>query len=87
MSVDPSERPAPDADLVAVTFVAGVGFTVSLLIGELSFEPGSPQSEHVKAAILIGSLTAAALGGALLTWRTRVHVRLQAESVEPVPTV
>jgi NhaA family Na+:H+ antiporter len=75
------------ADLVAVTFVAGVGFTVSLLIGELSFDPGSTQSEHVKAAVLLGSLTAAALGGALLTWRSRVHLRLQADAVEPVPTV
>jgi NhaA family Na+:H+ antiporter len=63
-------------DLFAVTVVAGVGFTVSLLIGELSFAETSPRSEHVKAAVLIGSLTAAALGGALLTWRTRVHTRL-----------
>ncbi len=62
-------------DLLAISAVAGIGFTVSLLIGELSFAETSPQSGHVKAAILFGSLTAAAIGGALLTWRSRVHVR------------
>ncbi|NYI42666.1 Na+/H+ antiporter NhaA [Demequina lutea] len=74
-------------DLFAVAVVAGVGFTVSLLIGELSFDPTSPHSAHVKAAILIGSLTSTALGGILLTWRSRVHRRLQAANKEPVPSV
>ena len=60
-------------DVVAVSVVAGIGFTVSLLIGELSFEPGSPQAEHAKAAVLLASATAAALGAVLLTWRTRHH--------------
>ncbi len=68
-------------DLLAVSAVAGVGFTVSLLIGELSFAETSPHSEHVKAAILFGSLAAAALGGALLAWRSSVHVR--AHDLEP----
>ena len=75
-------------DLLAVSAVAGVGFTVSLLIGELSFAESSPHSEHVKAAILFGSLAAAGIGAALLTWRSRVHVRAhdltpQDVSVEP----
>jgi NhaA family Na+:H+ antiporter len=62
-------------DLFAVTVVAGIGFTVALLIGELSFAPGAPQSEPVKAGILIGSLVSAVLGGLLLTWRSRAHER------------
>ncbi len=62
-------------DLVAISTVAGVGFTVSLLISELSFVEHSPTGEHVKAAVLFGSLTAALIGGALLAWRSRVHVR------------
>jgi NhaA family Na+:H+ antiporter len=62
-------------DLLAISAVAGIGFTVSLLIGELSFAEASPHSEHVKAAILFGSLTAAVIGGALLSWRSRVHER------------
>jgi Na+:H+ antiporter, NhaA family len=60
-------------DVVAVSTVAGIGFTVSLLIGELSFEAGSPQAEYAKTAILLGSLTAAVLGALMLTWRTRWH--------------
>ena len=83
-NLDPSVR---WPDLAAVSVVAGVGFTVSLLIGELSFDAGSPQSGHAKAAILVGSLTAAVIGGALLTWRSRVHVRRQAELLEEVPVV
>ena len=73
-NLDPSVR---WPDLAAVAVVAGVGFTVSLLIGELSFDATSPHSAHVKAAVLIGSLTSAAIGGLLLTWRTRVHLRTQ----------
>ncbi len=74
-NLDPSVR---WPDLFAVAVVAGVGFTVSLLIGELSFDPASPHSAHIKAAVLVGSLTSAALGGILLTWRSRVYVRRQA---------
>lgn len=60
-------------DLLAVSVVAGTGFTVSLLIGELSFPAGSADREAVKAAVLVGSLTAAAVGAALLIWRGRAH--------------
>ncbi len=59
-------------DLLAVACVAGIGFTVSLLIGELSFADGAVQ-EHAKAAVLAGSLVAAAIGAALLAWRARRH--------------
>ncbi len=60
-------------DVVAVSVVAGIGFTVSLLIGELSFEPGSVEAEAAKASILLSSLTAAILGALMLTWRTHRH--------------
>lgn len=62
-------------DLLAISTVAGIGFTVSLLISELSFEETSTQTGHVKAAILFGSIASALIGAALLTWRSRVHVR------------
>jgi len=55
-SLDPS---VTWSDLFAVAVVAGIGFTVSLLIGELSFDPGSPHRETVKAVVLLGSATAA----------------------------
>ena len=83
-TLDPSCR---WPDLAAVSVVAGIGFTVSLLISELSFAPASPHAERVKAAILVGSFTAAVLGAALLTWRSRVHVRCQAAHVEAEPVV
>jgi NhaA family Na+:H+ antiporter len=58
-------------DLLAVTVVAGIGFTVALLIGGLSFAADAPQAGPAKAGILIGSLTSAVIGGLLLTWRSR----------------
>lgn len=60
-------------DVAAVGLLAGIGFTVSLLIGELAFGPGSPHDEHLKVAILLASTTAALFGGAALAWRDRHH--------------
>lgn len=65
-------------DVVGVGTLAGIGFTVSLLIGELAFGAGSDSDEHIKAAIIIGSLVAALAGGALLAWRGRQHARAAA---------
>lgn len=62
-------------DVLAAGCVAGIGFTVALLIGELSFTPGSANNEAAKAAVLIGSLASAAIGAVLLTWRSKVHKR------------
>ncbi|MDR2373972.1 MAG: Na+/H+ antiporter NhaA [Bifidobacteriaceae bacterium] len=62
-------------DVVAVGCVGGVGFTVSLLIGELAFAPDSPHEAAVKAGVLFGSLGAAVVGALLLAWRTRWHRR------------
>ncbi len=39
--------------------LAGVGFTVSLLIGELAYGVGSSTDEHVKTGVLVGSLVSA----------------------------
>lgn len=67
---------APDLhwrDIGAVGLLAGIGFTVSLLIGELAFGAGSPHDEHLKVAILLASATAAVLGGGALAWRDRHH--------------
>lgn len=61
-------------DVFGMSMLAGIGFTVSLLIGELAYGPGSEQSEHVKIAVLTGSLLAAALAAILLRLRNR-HYR------------
>lgn len=63
-------------DVLGLAMLAGVGFTVSLLIGELAFGPGSDRDNHVKVAVLAGSITAAALAGILLRARSNVYQRL-----------
>jgi NhaA family Na+:H+ antiporter len=63
-------------DVLGVSLLAGIGFTVSLLIGELAFGAGSPADDHVKIAILTGSVLAAALAGVLLRARNRACRRI-----------
>lgn len=58
-------------DVIAVGAVAGIGFTVSLLIGDLAF--GDSRGDVVTVAVLCASAVAAVLGGVLLAWRGRVH--------------
>ena len=58
-------------DLLGVTLLAGIGFTVSLLVSELSFGLASPHYDHAKVAILTGSLLAAILGTVWLRPRDR----------------
>ncbi|MFE7441446.1 Na+/H+ antiporter NhaA [Streptomyces chartreusis] len=57
------------ADVFAVATLAGIGFTVSLLIGELAFAGDATLTDEVKAAVLIGSLIAAILATVLLKIR------------------
>jgi NhaA family Na+:H+ antiporter len=63
-------------DLVGLSLLAGIGFTVSLLVGELAFGAGSPRDEHVKLAVLVGSLASALLAAVVLRARNRVYRRL-----------
>ena len=63
-------------DVVGMAMLAGIGFTVSLLIGELAFGNGSADDDHVKVAVLVGSLVAALLATAVLRARNRVYRRL-----------
>jgi Na+:H+ antiporter, NhaA family len=57
------------ADVFAVASLAGIGFTVSLLIGELAFEGDAVLTDEIKAAVLIGSVIAAVLATVLLKLR------------------
>jgi NhaA family Na+:H+ antiporter len=63
-------------DVVGMAMLAGVGFTVSLLIGELAFGSGSETDDHVKVAVLAGSVGAALLASVVLRARNRVYRRL-----------
>lgn len=60
-------------DMAAVSMLGGVGFTVSLLIAELSLVDQPEVLDAAKAAILIASAAAALIGAALLVRRGRVH--------------
>ncbi|WP_405086687.1 Na+/H+ antiporter NhaA [Microbispora sp. NBC_01389] len=63
-------------DIVGVAILSGIGFTVSLLIGELAFGAGSTWDGQVKVAVLTGSLGAALLATVILRLRDRVYRRL-----------
>lgn len=60
-------------DVAGVALLAGIGFTVSLLIGELAYGPESLRDEDVKIGVLTGSLIAAVLAGILLRSRNRTY--------------
>ena len=60
-------------DVLGVSMLAGIGFTVSLLIGELAYGAGSPRDAVAKAAVLAGSLLAALLAAVLLRIRNRAY--------------
>ncbi|MDX2573561.1 Na+/H+ antiporter NhaA, partial [Streptomyces scabiei] len=65
-------------DVFAVATLAGIGFTVSLLIGELAFEGDRVLTDGVKAAVLTGSLVAAVLASVLLKMRNAKYQALWA---------
>jgi NhaA family Na+:H+ antiporter len=58
-------------DLVAVAMLGGVGFTVSLLIADLSLD--GPDMELAKAAVLAASLVASLLAAVLLVRRSKAR--------------
>ncbi|MER6402206.1 Na+/H+ antiporter NhaA [Streptomyces viridosporus] len=67
------------ADVFAVATLAGIGFTVSLLIGELAFEGDASMTDSVKAAVLAGSLIATVLATVLLKVRNAKYRKLAEE--------
>jgi len=64
-------------DVIGMAMLGGIGFTVSLLIGELAFGPDSVRAEHVKIGVLVGSLLAALLATVVLRTRNRVYRRIR----------
>ncbi|MDR6891469.1 Na+/H+ antiporter NhaA [Falsarthrobacter nasiphocae] len=67
------------ADVVGIGGLAGIGFTVSLLVTELSFAPTVAAHDDAKVAVLAASTIAALVFGAFLAARSRWHTR-RAES-------
>ena len=71
-------------DVLGVSMLAGIGFTVSLLIGDLAFGPDPSRLAVMKVAVLSGSVLAALLAGVLLRIRNR-HYRaiFELETADP----
>lgn len=65
-------------DLPGMTLLAGVGFTVSLLIAQLSFDPTSVEGEHARIGVILGSVLAALLGALVLRVTGRRHAAVTA---------
>jgi NhaA family Na+:H+ antiporter len=79
-------------DILAVATLSGIGFTVSLLIGELAFEGDPLLTDEAKAAILVGSLISAVLAGVLLklrnnTYRTLYEAEERDEDGDGIPDI
>ncbi|MFC7496867.1 MULTISPECIES: Na+/H+ antiporter NhaA [unclassified Nocardioides] len=64
-------------DVIGMSMLAGIGFTVSLLIGELAFGTGTVEDDHAKVGVLVGSLVATLLATVVLRSRNRVYRRLR----------
>ncbi|MBA2446115.1 MAG: Na+/H+ antiporter NhaA [Nocardioidaceae bacterium] len=62
-------------DVAGLAILSGIGFTVSLLIGELAFGESST-NDSVKVAVLTGSLLAALLAAVVLRLRNRIYRRI-----------
>jgi NhaA family Na+:H+ antiporter len=66
-------------DVLGLSLLGGIGFTVSLLIGELAFGVGTPQDDSVKIGVLLGSVIAALLATLVLRIRNRHYRELCAD--------
>jgi NhaA family Na+:H+ antiporter len=70
-------------DVLGVSLLAGIGFTVSLLIGELAFGYGTRAGDDVKIGVLVGSVIAGVLASVVLLSRNAVYRRIYlAESTD-----
>lgn len=65
-------------DLLGVSALAGIGFTVAMLVAELSFPGNIELMEACKAAIMIASVTAAVVGALILAPRNKRYKQIAA---------
>lgn len=69
-------------DLFGVGLLAGIGFTVSLLVTELSFSAEDAHHDYAKIAIFVASLLAALLASVVLVARNRQYRRIELAAAE-----
>lgn len=58
-------------DLLGIALLGGIGFTISLLIGELAYGTSPPDSDAATVGVLLGSLVCAACAAPVLFLRSR----------------
>lgn len=63
-------------DVFGAALLAGIGFTVSLLIGELAFAYGTVTAADVKIGVLTGSVIAGMLAAVVLVSRNAAYRRI-----------
>ena len=70
------------ADIAGIGILAGIGFTVSLLVSELSFPLDQVLAGHAKLGVLLASVAASLLAAVVLGARNRRYRRLEAAGQE-----
>jgi NhaA family Na+:H+ antiporter len=64
-------------DVLGLSLLGGIGFTVSLLVAELAYGPGTPLDDQAKVGILAGTLLSALLAAVVLRLRNRRYRRIE----------
>ena len=64
-------------DIIGLSALAGIGFTVSLLMTNLAFEGNEQIIAEATLAVLVGSLVSMGIGGAIVQQRSKHYGRLR----------
>ena len=84
MLLDPKDRiPLTLLDFIPLGLLAGIGFTVSLLIAHLAFIDDRELYAQATLGVLLGSFVAMALGGTALWFRGRWHLSENKRKAKP----
>ena len=82
--LDPKDRlPLSVLDFIPLGLLAGIGFTVSLLIAHLAFIDNRELYAQATLGVLLGSFVAMALGGTSLWFRGRWHLSEKKRKTRP----
>ena len=74
------ERSIGIMDILPISLVAGIGFTVSLLIATLSFPPEAPVEAHARVAVIVGTAISVILGGTAVKMRAKYRTRFSSRT-------
>ena len=78
--LDRDQQSEPFREMLTVGCLAGIGFTISLLMNELAFEDAPEIINQGTVAVLLGSMIAMIASGILVSWLSR-HYRNHPEQL------